>query len=258
MALVNDPLHATSPRSVLSFSRPTGATLHVRLAGSWRLADDLPSAQAAQPHLDETPHLSRVTFDTDDLSAWDTGLLTFLAQLLDMCDQRGAEVDRAGLPQGVRRLLALAEAAPERQGVRRAARRASWLSRLGERAVSAQTAALSALAFLGDACLAFSTLLRGRAPFRRKDFSLILPRLRRPRFADRVAHQFFGGADSRLCRRRATAALRGANLRGRPRRPRHDARDGRHDDWHYHGRAHRPPPLPRNSARCESTKRSTP
>ena len=174
MALVNDPLHATSPRSVLSFSRPTGATLHVRLAGSWRLADDLPSAQAAQPHLDEAPHLSRVTFDTDDLSAWDTGLLTFLAQLLDMCDQRGAEVDRAGLPQGVRRLLALAEAAPERQGVRRAVKRGSWLSRLGERAVSAQTAALSALAFLGDACLAFSTLLRGRAPFRRKDFSLIL------------------------------------------------------------------------------------
>ena len=174
MALVNDPLHATSPRSILSFSRPTGATLRVRLAGSWRLADDLPGAQAAQPHLDETPHLSRVTFDTDDLSAWDTGLLTFLAQLLDMCDQRGAEVDRAGLPHGVQRLLALAEAAPERQGVRRAVRRARWLSRLGERAVSAQAAALSALAFLGDACLAFSTLLRGRAPFRRKDFSLIL------------------------------------------------------------------------------------
>ena len=174
MALVNDPLHIASSRSVLSFSRPTHATLHVHFAGSWRLADDLPGAHAAQQQLDETPGLARVTFDTADLSAWDTGLLTFLIPLLDMCGQRGAEVDRAGLPQGVQRLLALAEAAPERQGVRRAPRRARWLSQLGERAISAQAATVSAMAFLGEACLALLTLLRGQAPFRRKDFLLIL------------------------------------------------------------------------------------
>ncbi|PON15904.1 hypothetical protein C2W62_21330 [Candidatus Entotheonella serta] len=174
MALVNDPLHVTPPRSILGFSHPNPTTLHVRLAGSWRLADDLPGVRDIQLQIAERPRLDRVTFDATALTAWDTGLLTFLMQSFDLCEQHGAEVDRSGLPQGVRRLLALAEAVPERQGVLRTETRRPWLHRVGGQTVSVVDAIADALAFLGEACLAFLKLLRGRVTFRRKDFALIL------------------------------------------------------------------------------------
>lgn len=171
---MNDSLHVTPPRSVLDFSRPNSTTLHVRLAGSWRLTDGLPSIREVEQQVAEVPHLERLTLDTADLTAWDTGLLTFLIQSFDICKEHRIEVDRVGLPQGVQRLLALAEAVPERQGVRRQATRAGWLSRIGRRAISVVGATRDAIAFLGDACLAFLKLLRGQVQFRRKDFGLIL------------------------------------------------------------------------------------
>ncbi len=172
--MVNDPLHVTPPRSTLGFSHPDRTTLHVRLAGSWRLTDGLPSVRDIQQQFAELPHLARVTFDANALTAWDTGLLTFLTQSFDICEQHRAEVDRSGLPQGVQRLLALAEAVPERQGVRRTEARVSRLHRIGTRTLSVFEGAVEGLTFLGDACLALFRLLRGQVAFRRQDFLLIL------------------------------------------------------------------------------------
>ncbi len=174
MALVNDPLHVTPPRSVLGFSHPTQTTLHVRLAGSWRFADGLPSVRDVQQQFVDIPHIARVTFDATALTAWDTGLLTFLMQSFDICEQHRAEVGRSGLPQGVLRLLALAEAVPERQGVRRTEARVAWLNRVGRQTLDAIAAVSDAMTFLGEACLALLKLLRGQLSFRRKDFGLIL------------------------------------------------------------------------------------
>ena len=174
MVFVNDPLHVTSPRSVLDFSYPTPTTLQVCLAGSWRMADGLPSVSDVQQQFVEIPHISQVTFDTTALMAWDTSLLTFLIQSFAIYEQHRVEVDRSGLPQGVQRLLALAEAVPERQGMRRAPRRVAWLSRVGAQTLSMVEAMGDALTFLGDACLSFWRLLRGQVQFRRKDFGIIL------------------------------------------------------------------------------------
>jgi phospholipid/cholesterol/gamma-HCH transport system permease protein len=158
----------------LSFSHPSQTTLQVRLAGSWRFADGLPSVRDVQQQFADMPHLARVTFETTALAAWDTGLLTFLLQSFDVCKQHQAEVDPSGLPEGVRRLLALAAAVPERQGVRRTEARVAWLSRVGGKILAMVEAMVEALTFLGDACLALLRLLRGQVQFRRKDFGIIL------------------------------------------------------------------------------------
>ncbi len=171
---MNDPVHVTPPRSVLGFSRTDRTTLHVRLAGSWCVADGLPGVRDVQQQFAEAPGIVRVTFDANALTTWDTGLLTFLMQSFEICEQHHAEVDRSGLPQGVRRRLALAEAVPERQDARRTPARVSWLSRIGMQTLSVVAATGDALTFLGDACIAFSRLLRGQVQFRRKDFALIL------------------------------------------------------------------------------------
>ena len=53
-----------SAQSEMSFSRPTADTLLVRLSGSWRMQDRLPSATEVQQEIASGPRVQRVAFDT--------------------------------------------------------------------------------------------------------------------------------------------------------------------------------------------------
>jgi phospholipid/cholesterol/gamma-HCH transport system permease protein len=93
-------------------SRPTADTLLVELAGSWRLQDEFPPLTDVEQQVDATPRLQRVTFDTSELTAWDSGLVTYLLELIEFGAQRHVVVAQDGLPDGLRRLLHLATAVP--------------------------------------------------------------------------------------------------------------------------------------------------
>jgi ABC-type transporter Mla MlaB component len=105
-------------RAGLRCSRPTVDTLLVEFSGSWRLQDEFPALTDVEQSLDDTPRVQRITFDTAGLTAWDSGLLTFLLELIACGARRQIVVDQEGLPSGLRRLLHLATAVPERQGAR--------------------------------------------------------------------------------------------------------------------------------------------
>jgi len=79
-----------------------------------------------------------------------------------------------GLPEGVRRLIDLATAVPERKGARKEARKEAFLSMVGEKAVAFYRSLLEILDFIGESSLAFARLLRGKSSFRRSDLSLLL------------------------------------------------------------------------------------
>jgi len=72
-----------------------------------------------------------VAFEAQNLIHWDSSILTFLTDLSEICRQRSINLDRAGLPVGVRRLLDLAEVVPERKGARKESEEASLLERIG-------------------------------------------------------------------------------------------------------------------------------
>src|SRR5262249_5041517 len=87
---------------------PSGAhACLVRLAGSWRLRDHLPRAQAVLDRARSLEGVERLTFDTTRVESWDTGLLTFLRNLIAQSERAGIAVDHSGLPVDVERLLAL-------------------------------------------------------------------------------------------------------------------------------------------------------
>src|SRR5574342_209525 len=132
----------------LELDRPPPDTLRVRLTGTWRLHERLPSAGEIDHVLAESRDLRRVVFDTSGIIAWDSGLLTFVRKLMHEGKRRGIEVDRDGLPEGAQHLLNLATA------------------------VEAGAAAM--LLFIGQACLAFWALLRRRARFQSSDLWLIV------------------------------------------------------------------------------------
>lgn len=145
----------------------------VALSGAWRTEDGLPTPAEALGDLVSGAAVQRLAFDVSGLTAWDSGLVTFVIRLMQTATARGVAVDRAGLPDGVQRLLRLAEAVPERRTGRDAAP-PSWLARIGAGAVAGWTAVLQALAFLGEAMQALGALTRGRARFRRSDLFLII------------------------------------------------------------------------------------
>src|SRR4029450_4001629 len=114
-----DTAHTSMP-AVVHVSQMTDATLLVQLAGNWQLRTGVPELTEIQQQLDDAPRVRQLPFEILNMPAWDTGLLTFLLQLLDYCQHHQIVVDQSGLPEGVRRLLALATAVPEREGARRA------------------------------------------------------------------------------------------------------------------------------------------
>jgi phospholipid/cholesterol/gamma-HCH transport system permease protein len=156
----------------LSLLHPGDGRLLVRVAGDWRLQDHLPSTSAIEREIAARPR--QVAFEADDLGKWDSSLVTLLVRIGDLCRAQGVEADRAGLPGGVRRLLELAEAVPEKKGARREARRTNLLERIGLATTELLDATSDFLAFLGHATLALGPLLRGRVRFRSSDFFLIL------------------------------------------------------------------------------------
>lgn len=148
-------------------------TLRLRLAGSWSLRAGIPGLDAIAAEIARQPP-RRLELRADGLGDWDSALLTFLTRLGVLCAERSVAIDRSGLPDGVQRLLALAEAVPERSGARADATDESLLERVGRSALSSRDAAREMVAFVGEAALSFARLLTFRARFRRSDLALFL------------------------------------------------------------------------------------
>ena len=149
-------------------------TIRLRLSGSWRLSRPLPEAAEVERELEGRSGIRRIAIDARGLTGWDSGLLIFLRGLDGFAGRTGLETDASGLPEGVRRLLRLAAAVPERAGARRVAARESFLARVGRETVALVQASREVVVFLGEVTIAFGRLVRGQARFRRSDLMLIL------------------------------------------------------------------------------------
>ena len=162
-----------APPWTLAFDRAAGDTLVVRLAGRWELADGLPPVTDVEAAARAGPPVRRVAFDAGAVTAWDTGLLTFVRPLQAWGADAGVEVDPSGLPEGARRLLTLAATVAARTTSAPAAP-PPWLARIGTTALAGWAATAAFLGFLGEAAVAFGRMLRGRARFQGGDLALII------------------------------------------------------------------------------------
>ena len=158
----------------LSFIQDQDGTLVIRLVGAWSLRSGIPSATDVQGQVASTGNWRRVAFDARELTSWDSSVLTFLVEVSELCRQRGIPMDREGLPVGVQKLLALAEAVPERKGARREATEASFLERIGTGTLGLARSAKEMLAFLGEMTVTFLALLRMKAHYRASDLFLLI------------------------------------------------------------------------------------
>lgn len=165
---------ASGKACTLSFDRPAQDVLQVRLAGDCTIGHPKPSLKKLIEQMQSDPRLRHLTFECQELSRWDSSLLTLLVKIVHCCDERQIKIHRQGLPHGVQGLLHLAHAVPERKGARRSLERPPWLARVGQHALNAALEATTFIRFIGESSLGFFNLLRGKAHFRRSDLWLII------------------------------------------------------------------------------------
>jgi len=160
--------------SELSFDRKADNTLLVRLKGSWTIGQKLPSGGVVQSQVESDPAIKQITFDAHELSGWDSGLLSFLTKIINQCSAKNITLNQEGLPEGVRKLLQLAFAVPERKGARKEAVREPLLARIGASTIAAGLAFIDTLSFIGEAFLTFLKFFVGKARFQRSDLMLTI------------------------------------------------------------------------------------
>src|SRR5215471_17004436 len=126
---------ATNRVTDLSFELGRDSSLVIHLIGSWRMHHGLPSVGRVLHEVDQTKPQS-IQFETGQLGAWDSGLLTFVARTTELGRLRKIPVALDGLPEGLVRLVELAEAVPEKKDARVKAQSVPLLQRVGTATIS--------------------------------------------------------------------------------------------------------------------------
>jgi len=158
----------------LSFNRPAEDLLQVQLKGSWTIGHKLPSGGEVQSRIESGPAIRKIAFDAAALSGWDSGLLSFLTKIINQCTENNITVEQEGLPEGVRKLLQLAFAVPERKGARREVSREPLLARIGASTIGFGHSFIDTLNFIGGAFIALLKFFAGRARYQRSDLMLTI------------------------------------------------------------------------------------
>ncbi|TVR96677.1 MAG: STAS domain-containing protein [Rhodospirillales bacterium] len=166
--------HGPAPgRFAVTQADDGGVTLQI--SGDWSMQATVPRSAEVTDSIAAAGSVRTVTFSAERLGRWDSALLTVLLAVRGFAEQRGIDVDPSGLPEGVRKLLHLAEAVPERSGARRtAAGRGNLLARVGIGVTRATSGLREALTFVGEGTLSVGRLLTGRARVRRSDLLVIV------------------------------------------------------------------------------------
>lgn len=169
---MSDPATPADAPAIAATS--TDGSLTLELRGDWLLSHDRPRPAELDALLDQAAEKAQLRFDTTALGEWDSGLLTTLIYLQQQARERGLQMDRSALPEGVRKLLQLALEVPEREGARRDAKQPGLLAGWGYQALEVRSAIGDLTRFLGELMLSGNRLLRGRATWQKSQLWLAL------------------------------------------------------------------------------------
>ncbi|MEM5789061.1 MAG: ABC transporter permease, partial [Syntrophobacteraceae bacterium] len=156
-------------RADIVFSRPSEGSLEIGFSGSWTLVAGIPDVEKTRAEIGDSRRTQRVSFQSGDLTGWDSSLLVFLTDIYSYCSDRGIGFDDRGLPPGITRLLKLAFSVPPTKDARSKKKGRPLLEMVGAQTVSMARSTGEMLGFLGETFLAFTRIFTGKARFRRSD-----------------------------------------------------------------------------------------
>ncbi|MCQ8129780.1 MlaE family ABC transporter permease [Methylomonas rivi] len=168
-----DSTHQSDIVARVALRRGENAAAILEISGRWLRDARIEPVERILTEL-EAQSVKRLTIRPDGLEAWDSRLPCYLLKIADYCVAKAIELDIGALPQGVRDLLALARAVPERSGARRHQERASLLVNIGTRVLGLIKDSRLLIVFVGELILAVWAALRGRARFRLLDLFIFV------------------------------------------------------------------------------------
>ena len=167
---VTDPATPAPSMSV----RPVDAGLEIVLAGDWVIGAAPAGIAEALEAVAALPGGARIRFQAEAVRRWDSSFLATLLRLDESAREREVAIETDGLPQGARRLLALAGAVPEQPDVQRETEERDFIDRLGEASYDTWHAGRDFIEFVGEVALSFTRWVRGIAQFRGRDLALLI------------------------------------------------------------------------------------
>lgn len=147
--------------------------LNIVLAGGWHIQQNHPSFTDIESSVRDTTG-TRITFNSQALTGWDTSLLIFLSQLFKFAQQHKMEIDHSGLPDGVHRLMDLASTETPNPNADKKKKPKNFITQLGDSTLDWYHGAIGMLAFLGEIVLSLKRFVLGKAQYRKSDFFLIV------------------------------------------------------------------------------------
>ncbi|MBW8191179.1 MlaE family lipid ABC transporter permease subunit [Neiella marina] len=144
------------------------------LLGDWRIDDGLLNGEQLRQQLAPAPSWQRLVVDGDQLGRWDSSLMSMLRELRNLCQELNVELELASLPQGVLRLMQLADSYPTRNTDKSTKPKLSLFERIGKNVQSSLRNLDYILDFLGHLTMALVRLVKGQARYRSEDVRLFL------------------------------------------------------------------------------------
>ena len=145
----------------------------VEIAGDWLGRKTLPDVGTVDQEL-AVGGVSALEFEANRLGRWDSALMARIVAIDDLCAKANVEFRPETLPDGLAKLVALAEAVPEKKDAARTDSKSTFLQRVGESVLDAWNGGAAMLSFMGESVLALLNMLRGRAQFRWSDTLLVI------------------------------------------------------------------------------------
>jgi phospholipid/cholesterol/gamma-HCH transport system permease protein len=144
-------------------------TLELAVSGDWSMEHGVPGFGSLRQEL-ESKHANatQLKITTTELGQWDSQFLTRMLQCANWCRQHEIQLDYTSLPEGARKLLAIATAVPPIEAT--ASRPVSRWAKLNHWAHARGEGLLEFCSFLGSFTLALVAMARGKSNTRARDF----------------------------------------------------------------------------------------
>lgn len=158
--------------ATLETRRGPGGELVLTLGGPWLLRDTRPDFSQVENAVAEKPP-GKLSFQTEKLGAWDSGLMTFVQKCGDLARLTQTEIDYSGLPEGAQGLMKLADAVPEKETGKSNVER-SLFYRVGSSSIVFAEELWEVFNFIGECTVAMGRFFAAKARMRWSDVWLTI------------------------------------------------------------------------------------
>ena len=148
--------------------------LTVSLGGEWRYGVGVGHPTTLFDRQHSHGEIKKIIFVEDDLTFWDSSLISFVKKTQDSAKRKNVSVDISHLSVGIQKLLELAATIPALNDQPPERQSHSILLALGFSSMRWTHSFNDTLEFIGDLIMSFGRFFRGRANFRRVDFLQVL------------------------------------------------------------------------------------